>query len=86
MKSLSSKYLETQSNWLYPGPSRMTAVALDDLLTLRQIAALLNASYPFAWRLAASGKLGQPTIVGASHLYARAKVEAAAAATHRRAS
>jgi len=56
----------------------MTAAAFDDLLTLREIAVRVG-SYPRAWRLAAAGKLGEPTIKGCTHFYSREKVDAAAA-------
>lgn len=54
----------------------MTALALDDLLTLREIAERVG-SYPRAWRLAAAGKLGEPTIKGTTRFYSRKCVEAA---------
>jgi len=58
----------------------MTAAAFDELMTLREVAERLGSSYAVAWRLSAAGKFGKPTIVGASHLYSRDRVEAAAAA------
>lgn len=53
----------------------MQTTALNDLLTLREIAERVG-SYPRAWRLAAAGKFGEPTIKGTMHLYNRALVEA----------
>jgi hypothetical protein len=46
-------------------------------ITLREIARQLNESYYTAYSLAASGLLGEPLVVGRSHLYDRATADAA---------
>jgi len=58
----------------------MTAAAVAELMTLREAAERLGSSYAQAWRLSAAGKFGKPTIIGATHLYSRDRVEATAAA------
>jgi hypothetical protein len=46
-----------------------------ELVTLREIARALGSSHSAAYSLACSGALGDPIVVGRTHLYRRATAE-----------
>ena len=58
--------------------STLTSPAvLDGYVTIKDVARELGSSYHVAYNLAASGKLGEPIVVGVTQFFPRATAEAA---------